>query len=323
MHIHEADLGILMPIVTDHERSSVRYAGLSAELTKLSVDHYFADGHVSFDPVTRSFANVHDVQNGITAAHATSPLVRDLTMVLDSKPLYGTGLRIVHNPEFNRAMANKARMYEELKDVHPATLIVNHNDVADAIAAMPGRFAIIKPIVGQRSEGVRVIDTKTPQLQLPDGMYLVQDFIDTSGGIPTLGVEGTHNVRVISIDGLAVAGIARVNQHSGHQILKDDIYGRAFSADELPKSMHSIISAVHNMTSTLPGKNKNVIAIDMMRGVNSEGEMVDVLCEVNRRPMRISRYDTRNTKNLDHDGLLQVGAAWDKAEAVMLAGMVV
>lgn len=323
MHLLEADLGILMPIVTDHERSTIRYAGLSTELAKLSVDHYFADGHASFDADTRSFANVHDVQNDPLAARASSPLVRDLTMALDNKPLYGAGLRIVQDPEFNRAMANKARMYEELKDVHPATLIVDQADVANAIAALPGRFAVVKPVVGQQSKGVEIVDRETDRLQLPEGTYLVQDFIDTSRGIPDLGVEGTHNVRVISINGLAVAGIARVNHQTDGHMLKDDIYGRAFSPDELPESMHSIISTVHDMTGKLPGENKNVIAIDMMRGINAEGEMVDVLCEVNRRPMRISRYDTRNKNNLDNDGLLRVGKAWDKAEAAMLADMVV
>jgi hypothetical protein len=59
-----------------------------------------------------------------------------------------------------------------------------------------------------------------------------------------------------------------------------------------------------------------------MRGIDASGERRDVLCEVNRRPLRISPWDLRDENNLEPAAITEMARRWDKAEAAMLADLV-
>jgi glutathione synthase/RimK-type ligase-like ATP-grasp enzyme len=321
MAAFEADVAILMPKISDTERFSIRYAGLSAELGMLGISHFFADGHVSYDVELNEFGQVFDVTRQRFDESGAAPVVRDLTMPKRDMPLYHSGARLVHDPRTNSFLADKSNLYLAAPGIHPTTALVTHNTVSDGLDVVPGERVLVKPVSGMLSQGVQVLPKlEAAKLELPDGRYMLQEFIDTSGGVPQLGIEGVHNVRGITIGGLIIGGIARV-QTDGGNILRDDIYGRYVGPDELPESMQAIASTVHGVMAELPGNNKNVLAIDFMRGVNAAGELVDVLCETNRRPMRISAYNL-NKGNLDDDGIRILASQWDKAEAEMLAEMV-
>lgn len=316
-----ADVAILMPKISDFERFSIRYAGLSEELGALSVAHFFANSHNSFDPRAVAFANVIDVHNHIVAGQGRAPVIRDLTMPSEDKPLYGSGLHLVHHPDTNAFLADKSNLVKQAPEIHPATALATARNVHEALDIVPGERVIIKPVRGMVSKGVQIVSKhEAANLHLADGKYLVQEFIDTSRGIPSMGIEGVHNLRTISIGGVAVGSIARVGGKGG-EILSGDIYGAYVSNDQLSDRMHDIIDTVHDVLATQPGDNRNVIAIDLMRGLDSSGEMVDVACEVNRRPMRISAYDM-DKDNLDEDAIRTLAEQWDRAEAAMLAGMV-
>lgn len=318
----EADVAILMPKISDMNRFSTRYAGLSAALGTLGVSHFYANGHVTYNEELDAFGQVFDVARQQFDEYGAAPVVRDLTMPKDDMPLYHSDARLVHDPVTNSFLADKSNLYLAAPDIHPVTALVTNKTYADGLKAVPGEQVVIKPVRGMLSKDVQVLPRlEATQLRLPKGDYMVQEFIDTSGGIPSLGIEGVHNVRGISIGGLIIGGIARL-QTAGGNILRDDIYGRYIGPDELPESMRAIAGTVHEVLAGQPGDNKNVIAIDFMRGVNAAGEVVDVLCETNRRPQRISAYDLVTGGNLDDAGIATLAGQWDKAEAEMLAGMV-
>jgi glutathione synthase/RimK-type ligase-like ATP-grasp enzyme len=170
-----------------------------------------------------------------------------------------------------------------------------------------------------RSQGIRVLTKHDiARAGIQPGRYLVQEFINTTAGMPEIGVAGMHNIRTISVGGRMVGSIARI-KGKAKDILKDDVYGAFIDNKSLPASMHAIVDAVHTVLKHQPGHSRNTIAIDMMRGLDGKGEQVDVLCEVNRRPARISPYNLLKPENLDEPGILRLGKLWDKAEAALLA----
>ncbi|MDB5168906.1 MAG: ATP-grasp domain protein [Candidatus Saccharibacteria bacterium] len=313
-----ADVAILMPALTDLERHTERYGGLVNELAALSIKSFFAPQHVSFDSDAETFTSPYDINHKVLGETAFAPVVRDLTMPKERKPLYESGLMLVHHPALNDFLAHKTNMTLAAPEIQPATAIADASEVAGVLDTLPGNKLIVKPIRGMRSQGIAVGDKATlSKAAFEPGQYLVQEFIDTIGGIPEFGVQGIHNIRAISIGNKLIGAISRIGGTS-NDLLLNDAYGVFIPPEDLPEGMQRISDTVHTVLAAQPGNGENIIAIDMMRGIGADGEQVDVLCEVNRRPQRISRYDTHDARNLNNDALLTIGGLWDSAEAALL-----
>lgn len=319
--IEKAPVAILMPKVENYERTQIRYGGLVHELGIRGVDCFFAEQHTSYNSDTHHFNNPRDL-SWVPRADITgeASVVRDLTMTLDDQPLFSdsVGPIVVHAPELNRYIAHKDNLVYDAPEIHPLTQVVDQDDIDEAVANLPGSKAVVKPIVGMRSQGVVAGDkASVVQHEFADGRYLVQEFIDTSHGIPEYGINGVHNLRVLSIDRETIGAIGREGGQST-EMLSGDMYGNIIEPDRLSPDVQRIVGTVHDVLARQAGDGHNVIAIDIMHGLNASGEMVDILCEINRRPQRISRYDLRDQRNLDMEGIKWLGSQWDKHEAEML-----
>jgi hypothetical protein len=248
----KSPIAILMPKTNDHERTLVRYGGLAKELGARGVDYFIAQSHDSYDSAAHTFRDPRDIsRNPRNDLTGEASVVRDLTMALGDRPLYGDpdAPKVVHHPELNQFIARKDLLAQAAPEIHPVTHVVEHGDINEAVASLASLKAVVKPVTGHLSKGV---------------------------------VAGKK------------ADIARQEFPSGRYL-------------------------VHEVLVSKPEEGHAVIAIDTMRGLNAEGELVDVLCEVNRRPQRISRYDLRSTKNTDPQGIAWLASEWDKHEAEMLS----
>lgn len=327
------EVTILSPVIDNPERFSVRYGGLVDALTNdYSLRVNLVDGHRNYDEgtglLTATNLYVNNVGNatiGNTLSVAPEGVIRDLTMpALDEMPIYETDATFVNEPGLNQLLKRKHQTLALMPELHPLTAVMNDATESDeVIDTMRADRLIVKPVTGQRSAGV-VTGTKAEIAKYLtqntfDSPLMVQEFIDTSSGIEELGIEGVHNIRVLSVGGLAVFGVSR--EEAGVEFLKDDYYGRFFSPHALPDGMQRIISEVNQSLSQYGG-DTSVIAIDLMRGINAAGEMKDYVCEVNRRPLRISRYDLLAKTQADPDGLVEAARQWDKSEAKLLATLV-
>ncbi|MDL2362967.1 MAG: hypothetical protein QFB86_01130 [Patescibacteria group bacterium] len=324
------DIAILLPQINpdNYERSKVRYQGLSDEIHTLGFTACFAHSQVSYDADTSTFEAVTDAEHSQLAAHAAVKVVRDLTMPKnpDLADLYNDVNRpaLVHAPALNDFLRNKADVFALAPEIHPITVVVSHEDVAEAVAATPGSRVIVKPVTGMAGKGVELREKHSQCSEPQPGGYLVQEYVDSSEGMPEFGVTGTHNIRIISIGSKAIGAIARINPEQ-NDMLKNDVYGAYIDPDTLPNTMKSIVDRVHEVLSKLAGSGSNVIAIDVMRGRDSSGKVVDKLCEVNRRPQRISLWDAMGKeakRNTDLPGIRKLAKQWDIAEAELLVSRV-
>jgi glutathione synthase/RimK-type ligase-like ATP-grasp enzyme len=314
-------VGILMPSEVVAEKFSIRYENLEAELTKLGSVAIFAFGHKSYNFITHNFQNGYD-----TKFQQSLPIqldvIRDLTMPKeDNKPVYTDTAApiLVHDPSFSAFLRNKRNVYNLLPEVHPQTIAAKNDEIMEAAAAICGTMVVVKPVTGEKSQDIFIGKKENLTTEMPKGEYLVQEFIDTSAGVPELAIKHVHNVRVLSINSRLVGAVGRINNAGGHLLYGEanDVYGKVYLPEELPETMLAIASKVQDEFKTLAGSGRNVIAIDLMRGFNSNGEEVDVLCEVNRRPLRISAYDLQEPQ-LDPDGIAWLAEQWDIEEAMML-----
>jgi hypothetical protein len=319
-----ADIAVLMPKIEDERRFSIRYAGLEGQLRHLGVVSCFLDGHVSYDAANGHFNGSLDTDLERSTLAVRPRIIRDLTMPDPAKEMLlynASGPRLVHHPAVNRFLADKTEVAAEMNGFQPSGIgVTDHDGVEMAFDMLRGSRLIFKPAIGSNGQDIQIVRHPKEVVLKPSTKYLAQELLDTSIGMSELGIEGVHNLRVISIDSNAIGAVARFGGDNP-DMLQDDIYGPFIHPEDLPERTQHIVERVHQVLRWRAGEGKNVIAIDVMRGIDPGGEQVEVLCEVNRRPLRISSYDLLDSTSQSQAGIAEMANRWDKAEAEMLVGL--
>lgn len=318
-------IGILRPKGVGESKFRIRYNGLVQRLKDLGFLAVFADDHSSYDAETGKFTQQHTLIGESVSDLVQPEVMRDLTMPAnDAMPLYADprAPKLVHDPMFNAFLRYKDNLITALPEIHPATFVAQRAEVVEAAAAVCGNLVVLKPVVGMASEALFIGPKEKIPTDLNKGKYLVQEFIDTSDGVEELGIKSVHNVRVISINSDIQGAIGRINEKGGNHLFgeENDVYDQIYLPEELPESMLGLAQQVLAKLKELPGNGQNVVAIDVMRGVDPRGQQVDLVCEVNRRPIRISVFNLLKPHRNPH-GIMWLAREWDKAEAAMLAGI--
>lgn len=103
---------------------------------------------------------------------------------------------VFNHPELSRICSDKFVMYQKFSQYCPKTFLVHTQaELEEALAALTTPMGVIKPVDGFEGNDVFIKAIK----ELRAGTYvfpvLVQEFMDTSGGIPGI-IEGTHDLRI-------------------------------------------------------------------------------------------------------------------------------
>jgi len=142
---------------------------------------------------------------------------------------------------------SKEKTYEVLGEFHPKTTTAhNQAELADFVAAMPGDKVAVKELTGSSGIGVFVgskKDAAKVDMKFP---LLVQEFIETSGGVPGI-TKKRHDVRVVLANGEPIIATLRTPPEGG---LKSNIgYGgenRLLSVSELPQDLLELCAKIDN-----------------------------------------------------------------------------
>lgn len=324
------DVTLLMPKISDIARTEVRYYGLIQELNQRGMSVVMAESHNSFKADEGIFDTSfeprlnNETQRVEFVLQGTSKpsLVRDLTMPKEDQPIYqSSAVTIVHHPEFNAFVRDKSNVAELFSDIQPHTIKASTKaELQDALHAIPGKRAVIKPVVGMGSQNVVVGDKKDlcdsyeDEARFAAEPVLIQEFIETKCGIAELGFEGRHNYRLIMIGGVAVFGFARMARE-GSLLVEDDSFSNVIfqDPDVFPDDVLDIVKRIRTGICTLPDGINTVVAGDIMRGTDASGQERMFLCELNRRPLRNSPYHGKDA------GTLWASREWDIHEANLLA----
>lgn len=334
------DITLLMPGSAaepeNWERTILRYSGLIEALQAEGCEPAMVFGQAQFSDrgvflegiMPRSWAT-DGIMEEVDRIYEIPPtVVRDLTLPPDDdRRLYKEpDITLVHSPEFNAFLRDKSKVAKLLPDIQPASIAVSGlAEAKEAIHAMPGEKVVFKPVTGSQSKGIHigekaeVAETLSAQGTDYDAKprypAIVQEFIETEEGMPELNIKGRHNFRVLMIGGTAIFGFGRLAEEDDLLILDDSFEGLDFHAPEkFPVDLDESIEAVKGGLAELPDGLNTIVAADFMRGYVSTPEDSRVyLCELNRRPLRNSRYDDVRP------GTLWAANQWDTHEAALLA----
>ncbi|MEA2007353.1 MAG: hypothetical protein U9O20_04325 [Patescibacteria group bacterium] len=145
-------------------------------------------------------------------------------------------------------------------------LTKNVRELEIALENIKSETVVLKPLEESGGRGI-IIDKKDEILRLTKKNnfvftpYIVQEFINTSAGIPAV-MKGVHDLRLVFINDMLVYSYYR--QPAKEKLLANLVQGgrmEIVSLEKLPRELDPIISFTHNIFSPFPSK---IFTVDIM-----------------------------------------------------------
>jgi len=184
------------------------------------------------------------------------------------------------NPlSLDRLCVDKWLTYQAFPDFFPVTLRVeNQNELIGALARIPGDIIVAKPLDGEEGAGVVIGSRDEVRDAVQHFPYLLQEFIDTSSGIPGV-VEGRHDFRIINVNGDIVNSFVRTPApgkmvaNTAQGGTKQDV-----PAEKIPPEALALFAKIETyMREHFPTR---VYSVDMGRHADGQWKLI----ELNSKP---------------------------------------
>jgi RimK-like ATP-grasp domain len=109
--------------------------------------------------------------------------------------------KLLNDVALDEICTDKWKSYQLFQDKCPKTFLVHSPEELDAaLSALSGDKIVAKPQGGAEGKGVLIDAPEKIREGITSYPYLLQEFLDTSGGIPGI-VDGLHDFRLILING--------------------------------------------------------------------------------------------------------------------------
>ncbi len=187
-------------------------------------------------------------------------------------PLENDQMRVVNGNDFKILAWDKWKTYKEIGQFMPKTFWVgdldNVNKVVDKIKT---NNIVVKPYNSLKGNDVFVglkEELKSFKPERPGRKYILQEFVDTSGGIPNL-TPGKHDLRVVIINNKVVWSHIRVPAKG--KFLANAAQGGSLTEidyDKVPKEVKKIVKNVSNRF--YKEYDNPIFSLDF--GINEKGE---------------------------------------------------
>lgn len=222
------------------------------------------------------------IYDGTTFRASSEPLVCDI--IYNKGHFSGDGSEIILNhPDLDAICTDKVRTYELLPNVSPKTVCVAGAEMLPELLEVLRTDRVVgKPTHGEGGHDVHIGSKDTVAQMLRRFPYILQEYVDTSGGIPKL-VDGLHDLRVIVVNGTAVQAFIRTPPPGG--ILPNVAQGGStheVNLKDVPEDAMHIVRCVDDQLKCFPNR---LYSVDMGRDVSGSW----FLFELNSRPALFSR----------------------------------
>jgi glutathione synthase/RimK-type ligase-like ATP-grasp enzyme len=190
----------------EYRNSYVRFAEIVHES---GAALYIARGQQTYEGANR-FRSGWVWDNGIFKEHA-GPIEAELIYNKGEIFEYDEHAIVVNDKEFDLLCRNKSLTIDTFSDLFPVTFTVrNEDEFHEALKKIPSDIAVMKPIDSWGGQGV-FIGPKDDVIhaQKPAFPFIVQEFNDTSGGIPGIA-DGHHDFRLILFDDAVTIALLRI-----------------------------------------------------------------------------------------------------------------
>lgn len=201
--------------------------------------------------------------------------------------------RLVNCPELDSLCRNKERTYEHFSSLMPTTTLVGNSvELRALLANTPSHTrVVIKP--PNRWGGAGVVIDFSSSIQ-PDAFsypLLLQEFVDTSAGIPSL-CEGPHDLRCFMVNGVLAMSNIRIpsvgtltaNVARGAEV-------RLLRKEQVPQEPLRVAQEVDH---ALERYGTRIYSVDLGRDISSHWYIL----ELNSQPGLIAPHRGSHTKEL-------------------------
>jgi glutathione synthase/RimK-type ligase-like ATP-grasp enzyme len=188
------------------------------------------------------------------------------------------GATLLNDPSMDQICLNKWRTYELFPDVCPKTFIIrSQEELHTVLQMMMTELIVAKPLDGEEGHGVMIASAAKIERDVQAFPYLLQEFIDTSGGIPGI-VESIHDFRMICIGSEIVLCFARTPP-PGKLLANVAQGGKKIEVriSDIPADALAIKDRIEREFSKFP---RRVYSIDCGRTANGEWKII----ELNSKP---------------------------------------
>lgn len=183
-------------------------------------------------------------------------------------------LPIINNPEMDWICLDKRSTYDRFPELCPLTKEVSSSQQADEVLKQfSTAMAVAKPIDGEEGRGVIIDKKELLAERIPSYPYLVQEFIDTSGGIPGIS-DGMHDLRMTMVDGVVSNCFIRVPAKG--KLVSNLAQGGSkheVPIDKLPKEAVALAQKVEEMFRSY---GRCIYSVDMGRDVSGRWYIIEL-----------------------------------------------
>lgn len=200
------------------------------------------------------------------------PITVDL--IWNRDPFPDATAKIVDDPELFALLDNKMDVYCLFPHLFPRTEIVRDKSaLAPALLQLETDRIVGKPIDGGCGRGVMIGSREEIMSKIASFPYLLQEFIDTSGGIPGI-IDGTHDLRLITIEGEIILTYLRTPK-AGTLISNVALGGKEVKLDtaSLPQETIAIFREVDLVLAKYP---RRFYCVDMGRDRSGTWKLIEL-----------------------------------------------
>lgn len=161
---------------------------------------------------------------------------------------------VLNDTRLREICKDKFATYDLLSDFQPKTVLAgNREDMLKAVSSTRDVLVVVKPLAGVAGDNVHIVEPKeVKDLEIKKYPVLVQQFIDTSQGIPGL-VAGIHDLRVVVQNGEIIdsyirspkPGSLRSNLHQGGNYIP-------LTLQQVPNQIVQMSSKIDSVFSKYP-----------------------------------------------------------------------
>lgn len=185
---------------------------------------------------------------------------------------------VLNDPKLDALCTNKMRTFELVPEISPRTSIVQNEPAFDgALKEMSTKRVVAKPVDGEGGEGVYIGSKAEVRKLVTRFPYLLQEYVDTAGGIPGI-VQGSHDFRLVSVRGKLVQAFVRTPPPGG--ILPNVAQGGSTTDVPLDRIPAPALDAFSLVDRRLEKFANRVYSVDL--GLGHDGQWK--LFELNSRP---------------------------------------
>jgi len=242
--------------------------------------------------------------------------LKDVDEVIEADLIFNKGnlvwdktAYVINVEEVERLCTDKSLTYATFPLHSPQSRVVhNAGELAAALAELNGDMLVAKPLNKEGGEGVHIAPRKEIGEYVKEFPYIIQEFIDTSAGIPGL-MDGHHDLRIASVNGVIThcyyrtppQGSLLANVAGGGQMY-------FVTPEQIPAEPMGLFKEIDVYMSRYA---ERIYSVDM--GRNSDGRWM--IIEMNSRPGLLPRHTGKAAETFQiavADMLTRLAAANEK-----------